>query len=47
MARRRRVLFAGVIARMGKERLPQRVTFGEQVGGTGYTQGQEENYRGP
>ena len=32
-ARGRRILFAGFVARMGEERLPRRVIFGEMVGG--------------
>ena len=31
--RRRRILFAGFVARMGKERLPRRVMFGKMFGG--------------
>ena len=31
--RKRGILFAGFLARMGEERLPQRVMFGELVGG--------------
>ena len=42
--RRRRVLFGGFVARMGKERLPQRVVFGELVGGKGYSRGQEKDW---
>ena len=30
--RRRRILFAGFVARMGEERLPRRVVFGEMLG---------------
>ena len=33
IVRKRRILFAGFVARMGEERLPQRVMFGELVGG--------------
>ena len=40
--RKRRILFAGFAARMGEERLPQRVMFGEFVGGKGYYSGGEE-----
>ena len=36
IVRKRRVFFAGVVARMGEERLPQRVVFGELVRGNGY-----------
>ena len=39
--RRSRMLFAGFVARMGEERLPRRVTFGEMLGGKGYFGGQE------
>ena len=31
--RRRRILFAGFVARMGDECLPRRVMFGEMIGG--------------
>ena len=34
--RRRRILFAGFVARMGEERLPRRVMFGDMLGGKGY-----------
>ena len=40
---KRRILFAGFVARMGEERLPQRVMFGELVGGKGYSGGQEKD----
>ena len=33
----------GFVARMGEERLPQRVTFVELVGGKGYSGGQEND----
>ena len=39
--RRRRILFACSVARMGEERLPRRVMFGEMLGGKGYSGGQE------
>ena len=39
--RRRRILFAGFVLRMGEERLPRRVMFGEMLGGKGYSGGQE------
>ena len=42
--RRRRILFAGFVARMREERLPQRVMFGELVGGKGYSGGQEKDW---
>ena len=35
IVRKRRILFAGFVAIMGEERLPQRVMFGEFVGGMG------------
>ena len=35
IVRKRRILFARFVARMGEERLPQRVMFGELVGGKG------------
>ena len=37
------MLFAGFVARIGGERLPQRITFGELVGGEGYSGGQEKD----
>ena len=40
---KRRILFAGFVARTGEERLPQRVMFGELVGGKGYSGGQEKD----
>ena len=40
IVRKRRILFAGFVARMGEERLPQRVMLGELVGGKGYSGGQ-------
>ena len=42
--RKRRILFAGFVARMGEERLPQTVMFGELVGGKGYPGGQEKDW---
>ena len=42
--RKRRILFAGFVARMGEERLPQRVMFGEFAGGKGYSGGQEKDW---
>ena len=39
--RRRRILFAGFVARMGVERLPTRVMSMEMLGGKGYSGGQE------
>ena len=44
IVRKRRILFAGFMARMGEKRLPQRVMFGELVGGEGYTAGQEKDW---
>ena len=40
----RRILFAGFVARMREERLPQRVMFGELVGGKEYSGGQEKGW---
>ena len=37
-------MFAGFVARMREERLPQRVMFGEIVGGKGYSGGQERDW---
>ena len=42
--RKRRILFAGFVARMGEELLPQRVMFGKLVGGKGYSGGQEKDW---
>ena len=42
--RKRRTTFAGFVARMGEERLPQRVMFGELVGGKDYSGGQEKDW---
>ena len=44
IARKRRILFAGFVARMREERLPQREMFGEIVGGKGYSGGQEKDW---
>ena len=44
IVRKRRILFAGFVARMGEERPPQRVMFGELVGGNGYSGGQEKDW---
>ena len=44
IVRKRRILFAGFVARLGEERLPQRVMFGEFVGGQGYSGGQEKDW---
>ena len=35
--RRRRIFFANFVARMGEERVPRRVMFGEMLGGKGYS----------
>ena len=43
IVRKRRFFFAGFGARMGEERLPQRVMFGEFVGDKGYSGGQEKD----
>ena len=40
----RSVLFAGFVARMGEERLPQMVMFEELAGGKGYAGGQEKGW---
>ena len=40
-AGRRRILFSGFVARMGEERLPKRVMFGDKLWGKGYSGGQE------
>ena len=37
------IFSAGFVAHMGEERLPQRVMFGELVGGKGYSEGQEKD----
>ena len=44
IVRKRRILSAGFVARMGEERLPQRVMFGEFVGDKGYSGGQEKDW---
>ena len=44
--RRRRVLFAGFVARMEDTRLPKCVIFGERVGGAGCVRGQEREWMG-
>ena len=43
IVRKRRILFARFVARMGEERVPRRVMFGELVGGKGYSGGQEKD----
>ena len=37
-------MFAGFVSYMEEERLPRRVMFGELVGSTGYSGGQEEDW---
>ena len=44
IVRKRRILFAAFVARMGEERLPQRVMFVEFVGGKGYSGGEEKDW---
>ena len=44
--RRRRILFAGFVARMEVTRLPKCVMFGEMVGGAGCEGGQEKEWMG-
>ncbi|CAN0377621.1 unnamed protein product, partial [Laminaria digitata] len=44
--RKRRILFAGFVARTGDERLPRRVMYGEVEGGKGYLGGQEQDWMG-
>ena len=44
--RRRRILFAGFVARMEDTRLPKCVMFGEVVGGAGCVGGQEKEWMG-
>ena len=39
--RRRRISFAGLVARMGEERLPRRVMFGKMLGCKRYSGGQQ------
>ena len=41
--RKRRILFAGFVARTGNEILPKRVMFGGLDGGMGYLEGQEQD----
>ena len=43
IVRKRRILFAGFVGRMGEELLPQRMVFWELVGGKGYSGGQEKD----
>ena len=43
---RRRILFAGFVARVEDTRLPKCVMFGEMVGGTGCVGGQEKEWMG-
>ena len=44
IVRKRRILFAGLVARMEEGRLPQREMFGELVGGKDYSGGQEKDW---
>ena len=44
--RRRRILFAGFVARVKDTRLPKCVMFGEMVGGAGWVRGQEKEWMG-
>ena len=44
--RRRRILFAGFVARMEDARLPKCLMFGELVGGAGCVEGQEKEWMG-
>ena len=44
--RRRRILFAGFVARMEDTRLPKCVLLGEMVGSAGYVGGQEKEWMG-
>ena len=44
--RRRRILYAGFVARMEDTRLPKCVMFGELVGGAGCVGGQEKEWMG-
>ena len=43
---RRRILFEGLVARMGDTRLPKCVMFGEMVGGAGCAESQEKERMG-
>ena len=42
--RKRRILLSGFVARVGEERLPRRVVFGELFGGKGHSGGQENDW---
>ena len=44
--RKRRILFAGFVARMEDTRLPKCVMFGELVGGAVSARGQEKEWMG-
>ena len=44
--RKRRILFAGFVARMENARLPKCVMFGEMIGGGGCAKGQEKEWMG-
>ena len=41
---KRRLLLAGFAARMGEERLPEGIMFGELVGGEGYSSGGKKDW---
>ena len=43
--RKRRILFAGFMARLGSESLPKRVMFGEVGGGKGCLRRQEQDWK--
>ena len=44
--RKRKILFAGFVARTDNERLPKRAMFGEMEGGQGYSGGQKQDWMG-
>ena len=44
IGRKRKILFAGFMARMGEDNLSRRVMFGELVGGKGYSGGQKKDW---
>ena len=46
LLRKRRILFAGFVARMEESRLPKCVMFGEMVGDAGCVRGQEKECMG-
>ena len=45
IVRKRRILFAGFVARMGEEHLLQMVMFGKLVGGMDYSGGHEKDWK--